>query len=593
MAGLPPERRLLYEFSVSRGEFRKIGEETSGLKRALLNIGFPAKASRRALIAAYELGMNVVIHAYTGTVKIFWKDGALEIVADDEGPGILDVEQAMKEGYSTAPPYVREMGYGAGMGLPNAKKASDAMTIESRPGEGTRVVCRVLPGFEDIQATRYFHSVKLEPSMCKGCTNCIKGCPTEAIRVRNGKAFILEDRCIDCGECIRRCPNHAKVAISDPWEILETFDYKIALVAPSFYGQFGTVSPGRVKAALLAPGGFDEVFDVAIAADLVSYAMREYIRDRASPRPLISPACPAVLRLIQVKYPSLLRHVIPCEAPMEIAAWLAKKNHAGSGKNPAAIFISPCPAKITAARQPVGRGRSMVDAVVSMSSAYLWVHQNIGRVSREEEFPTSTGLGIGWGRSGGEMGAVGLRGLAVDGILHVSSVLDEIEKGNLKDVDFIEAQACTGGCVGGCLAMENPFVARMRLRYLARDYKDAPVNPLVKDIGKEEPELWFSLEVLPRPIFRLDEDPERAKEKLRKLEEIEKELPGLDCGACGAPTCRAFAEDIVLEKVSWYDCSFKLRERLETLAKEVKDLAGIRPPAMARYQGNGFEKGSV
>lgn len=595
MVGLPPERRLLYQFSVSRGEFKKIGEEISELKRALLYIGFPSKASRRALIAVYELGMNVVIHAYKGTVKTFWKDGSLEIVAEDQGPGISDIETAMKEGYSTAPPHVREMGYGAGMGLPNAKRASDVIKIESIPGRGTSVVCQVLPGPQDMQVTGYFHSVKLESSKCRGCTNCIKGCPTEAIRVRNGKAFILEDRCIDCGECIRRCPNRAKVAISDPWEILETFDYKIALVAPSFYGQFGNVNPGRVKAALCVEGGFDEVFDVSIAADLCSYAMREYVKDRAFPRPLISPACPAVLRLIQVRYPSLLKHVIPCEAPMEVAAWLAKMK--ARSENPdrkaAAVFISPCPAKITAARQPVGRGRSMIDAIVSMKSAYSWVREHLSEVKEEREFPTSTGFGIGWGRSGGEMAAVGLTGLAVDGILQVASVLDEIEKGNLKDVDFVEAQACIGGCVGGCLTVENPFVARMRLRDLAAQHKEAPLNKLISGITKDEPRIWLSLDLVPRPIFKLDEDPEKARDKLARLEEIEEQLPGLDCGACGAPTCRALAEDIVLGRGSIWDCTFKLRERLESLAQEVKDLAGKRPPAMAVPQNNGVEKGPV
>lgn len=100
MAVFPPER-LLYQYSVSQGEFGTVGTETSKLKRALLSIGFPSHASRRALIAAYELGMNIVIHACGGTVKTFWKDGALEIVVTDTGPGIEDVEMAMKEGYST------------------------------------------------------------------------------------------------------------------------------------------------------------------------------------------------------------------------------------------------------------------------------------------------------------------------------------------------------------------------------------------------------------------------------------------------------------------------------------------------------------
>ena len=253
MAVAAPER-LLYKYSVSSGEFSKVGAETSRLKRALLSIGFPPDASRRALIVAYELAMNIVIHATQGTVSTFWKDGALEIVVTDSGPGIEDIEMAMTEGYSTAPAHVKEMGYGAGMGLPNAKSLfrlyGDFFPV------GNRHPCGVphIPGPARNQRLAVFPFSELETDRCQGCTNCIKSCPTEAIRVRDGKAFILEDRCIDCGECIRRCPNNAKVAVADGWDILDTFDYKIALVAPSFYGQFSDVPPAIAKAALCVDG---------------------------------------------------------------------------------------------------------------------------------------------------------------------------------------------------------------------------------------------------------------------------------------------------------------------------------------------------
>jgi ferredoxin len=84
----------------------------------------------------------------------------------------------------------------------------------------------------------YYHSVTLNKDKCKGCTNCIKGCPTEAIRVRDGKARIIDERCIDCGECIRVCPYHAKVAITDPLSKINDYKYKIALPAPTLLGQF-------------------------------------------------------------------------------------------------------------------------------------------------------------------------------------------------------------------------------------------------------------------------------------------------------------------------------------------------------------------
>ena len=136
------------------------------------------------------------------------------------------------------------------------------------------------------------------------------------------------------------------------------------------------------------------------------------------------------------------------------------------------------------------------------------------------------------------------------------------------------------GCVGGCLAVANPFVAKARLTDLAQANLEAPPNPVIRDISPDDPALWMSVEILPRPTFRLDEDAQEARSKLAELERVLKELPGLDCGSCGAPTCRAFAEDVVLGRGTLSDCIFKLRQRLETLAQEVKDLAGIRPPAM-------------
>ncbi len=84
----------------------------------------------------------------------------------------------------------------------------------------------------------YQHSVSLDPAKCKGCTHCLKHCPTEAIRIRDGLARIDPDKCIDCGECIRMCPHKAKKANYDQLSAMDAFKYKIALPAPSLYGQF-------------------------------------------------------------------------------------------------------------------------------------------------------------------------------------------------------------------------------------------------------------------------------------------------------------------------------------------------------------------
>ncbi len=153
--------------------------------------------------------------------------------------------------------------------------------------------------------TRY-HSVRLDKELCKGCTNCLMHCPTEAIRVRKGRAHILDERCIDCGECIRICDYHAKVAITDSLEDLKLFKYNIALPAPSLYGQFRGLTDVGVVLTALKQLGFDDVFEVARGADMVARAITEKLREPSLPRPLISSACPTVVRLIQVRFPDLI-----------------------------------------------------------------------------------------------------------------------------------------------------------------------------------------------------------------------------------------------------------------------------------------------
>ena len=231
----------------------------------------------------------------------------------------------------------------------------------------------------------------LDKELCKGCINCIKRCPTEAIRVRDGKAHILAERCIDCGECIRICPHHAKKPLYDPLTILDDFKYTIALPPPSLYGQYNNLEEQDVVLAALLDMGFDDVYEVAKAAELVSDATRRILQTGSIERPVISSACPAVTRLIRVRFPQLIDHVLPLVAPIELAARLAKKEavrRTGLPKEDiGCIFITPCPAKVTAIHSPIGSSRSEVESSTVCREKFLKPHSSRRRLSENWVIP--------------------------------------------------------------------------------------------------------------------------------------------------------------------------------------------------------------
>ena len=191
----------------------------------------------------------------------------------------------------------------------------------------------------------YKQSVQLIVEKCIGCTNCIKRCPTEAIRVINGKAQIISERCLDCGECIRTCQSNAKIAVSDPLSMMDDYDYKIAIPAPSLYGiAESSVSTDRILTGLKYLG-FDDVFEVASAAEIITRRTNEFLERNEGKGPFISSSCPAVVRLVQVRFPSLIDQIIPFISPMELAGKLARQK-AGEGRGKVGVsFISPCAAK--------------------------------------------------------------------------------------------------------------------------------------------------------------------------------------------------------------------------------------------------------
>lgn len=422
---------------------------------------------------------------------------------------------------------------------------------------------------------KYFHSVYLDEALCKGCINCIKRCPTQAIRVRNKKACITNKFCIDCGECVRICPHHAKQTIRDKIDILKEFEYTVALPAPSLYSQFNNLDDTNIVLTALIMMGFDDVYEVSGAAELVSAESRKYVDEHHEQWPLISTACPSVVRLIRVRFPNLIEHLLPLNPPVEVAAILARKKAMEKtglpGDRIGIIFISPCPSKVTFANAPLGIGESQIDGVLAIKDIYP---QLLSYMVEAEKNPMNLSIsgkiGIGWGTSGGEAaGLIGSSYLAADGIENVIRVLEDLEDEKFPNLQFIELNACHGGCVGGVLTVENPYVAKAKLKGLIK-YMPVSMNHISTETTDE---LYWSEEIEYEPVFQLGNNVTESIAMLNKVEELCKKFPGLDCGSCGAPTCKALAEDIVRGIAKESDCIHILRDQVHVLSLNFSELA--------------------
>ena len=431
---------------------------------------------------------------------------------------------------------------------------------------------------------QYYHSIRIDTEKCEGRMKCMRVCPTQAIRIRDDMAMIIEEKCIDCGECITVCPNNAIIPMTDPFGELTKFRHTIAIPSPALYAQFGReILPDKILGGLKKLG-FDDAFDLALTCGEVSFAIQEYLREYKGPKPLISNACPTIVRLIQVKYPGLIDQIIPIEIPRELAAREIKKKKSKrlglKEKEIGAFYLTPCPVKMISIRQPAEKGQSRLDGAISISDIYgplISAMESTEKGSFRKALESICILGIGWAMVGGICRTLRLKNsLAVSGLSEIIKVFDDIEKGRLRNIDFIEAYSCTQGCVGGSLTVENLYISYNKILKLIEtlEYEKIKACPDIREVRKLYKQNYFFIEgkLEPRPLKPLDEDLGKAILKRKEKEAIFESLTKIDCGACGSPTCLAFAEDVVREEAAFTDCIFKLPQKYIELSQELSEL---------------------
>ena len=413
----------------------------------------------------------------------------------------------------------------------------------------------------------FYHALKVDHDICIGCTHCIKACPTEAIRVKNGKAVIAANKCVDCGECFRVCPVRAIYIKQDDFAELSKYKYRIALVPAVFISQFAEGIRTSQIYACLKKLGFTHIYEVEHGVGVMIELMNNYMLDNEAKKPFISAFCPAVVRLIQVRFPSLVKNIIHLKAPLDVASItiLERLTDAGINKEEIGTFyITPCAAKIAAVKSPVENITSSISGVINIDFLYNKVQQMLAKENTPID-PINhslSGRDIIWSLSGGESQNFSGNCFAVDGIRNVINFLERIENEEIESDGIIEMRVCDQSCAGGVLNPNNRFVAVNKVKKRA-DYLDSKLDgrscflpTFSQDFNNRVKSLMSIEEIKPRSILKLDDNLHKALKMVENINKTKAILPGTDCGACGAPTCSALAEDITRENAKLEDCIF-------------------------------------
>ena len=412
---------------------------------------------------------------------------------------------------------------------------------------------------------KYYHAHRVIADKCGGHMVCMRCCPTQAIRIRDGKAVISEELCVDCGECLAACPSGAITVSSDTADERSGFKYKAVVPSPVLYSQFeASIHPYLIHMAFKELG-FDEVADLSTSSTALARVLNKYMAKYTGRLPLISSYCPCIVRLIQVRYPDLVELLVPIDVPREVTAREVKRraqaNLGLSESEIAVVYIATCPSKIVSIRQPAEKARSWFDGVMSVDQVYPVLLPHVIALKEQfdiNEVPDDFSFHPGWAILGSITRAAETEDwLAVSGLDHVKRILDDIENSRLRNVEFIELMAHMEGCLGGPFNVENPYVARANTIKQSQKYV-RPVAIDDEDIDQKMSEGFYMLEspILPRPTTYFDTDLATSIKRMKERERVYQKLRQIDCGCCGAPTCMAFAEDFVHGDTKLSECIF-------------------------------------
>ena len=417
--------------------------------------------------------------------------------------------------------------------------------------------------------SNFHHALRIIDELCIGCSKCMNICPTHAIRVRHGKARLMDNHCIDCGECYRICPVNAIMIEQDDFSQIYDYNFRVALVPAVFFGQFPSKYPIEEIYGALLGLGFTHVFEIENGVDIIRNEARKIIQSETENKPLISTFCPAIVRLIQVKFPALVHNFTLLKPPLDVAAIWFRKYLQWKGapeKETGVFYITQCAAKIAAIKSPAEGEESPISGVINMDELFNKVFRKLqekekpGLPENHEGFFELGADEVIWSLTTGESNHALGRRMAIDGVHNVINFLEKLEEEDDPNFDFLELRACDESCAGGVLTVENRFLTAERMRSRARKLSAKPASDRHKaEIPDFSAEMLDSIKIekiAPRSMMKLDEDMGEAMRKMNLIRQIMQMLPAVDCGACGSPGCQTLAEDIVQGRAIMENCIF-------------------------------------
>jgi len=404
---------------------------------------------------------------------------------------------------------------------------------------------------------------------CRVCFTCVRECPVKAIRINNGQAEVMNERCIACGNCVRVCSQGAKVYLDSTEGLTELLrsDRKVAAaVAPSFAAEFTDLPDYRYLVGLLRRLGFDKVVEVGFGADMVARAYKRILRDPEADG-IISSDCPAIVYYIEHYHPDLVSSLAPIASPMVATTRIIKEKY---GADYAVAFIGPCIAKKAESAE--------VDVVITFAELRRMLKSLTGcldEVVPSEFDPPVAGRGAVFPVSRGMLQTINTSDdicsgnvVVAEGNQNYKEAIREFENGLLKE-NHLELLCCEG-CINGP-GMARPLQKYSMMAHVS-NYAREKLKHLDRKAWKEEAKQWEQVDLSQYFFPRDRRNPLPRKEEIEKvLQSMGKLKPEdhLNCGACGYNTCTEHAVAIIEGLAESEMC---LPYTIEKLHQSVKEL---------------------